>query len=111
MKMNAQNPPSSSQDKKLLDLYREALRTKHYARRTEDTYVGWVRQYILYHHKRHPREMGVAEINQFITHLAVEKNVAASTQNPCTEPVEVKPSALSCSSIATSSTWNWMKPP
>jgi integron integrase len=79
--MDTQNPPSSPQNKKLLDLYREALRTKHYAHRTEDTYLAWVRQYILYHHKRHPREMGVAEINQFITHLAVERNFAASTQN------------------------------
>jgi integron integrase len=81
--MDTQNTPSSSspQDKKLLDQYREALRTKHYSHRTEETYLAWVRQYILYHHKRHPREMGVAEINQFITHLAVEKNFAASTQN------------------------------
>jgi integron integrase len=67
--------------KKLLDLYREALRTKHYSRRTEQTYIEWTLKFIHYHGKRHPREMGVPEINAFITHLATEKNVAASTQN------------------------------
>ena len=69
------------QGKKLLDLYKESLRVRHYSHRTEETYISWVRQYILYHKKRHPREMGVYEINAFITHLASERNVAASTQN------------------------------
>ena len=69
------------QGKKLLDLYRESLRVRHYSHRTEETYISWVRQYILFHKKRHPREMGVYEINAFITHLASERNVAASTQN------------------------------
>jgi len=69
------------QGKKLLDLYRESLRVRHYSYRTEETYISWVRQFILFHKKRHPREMGVDEINAFITHLANEKNVAASTQN------------------------------
>jgi integron integrase len=68
-------------EKKLLDLYREALRVRHYSYRTEVTYLSWVRQYILFHNKRHPREMGTNEINTFITHLATQKNVAASTQN------------------------------
>jgi integron integrase len=67
--------------KKLLDQYREALRNRHYSHRTEETYVTWVRQFILFHNKRHPREMGVAEINAFITYLVNEKGVAASTQN------------------------------
>jgi integron integrase len=71
-----QTPP-----KKLLDLYREALRVKQYSHRTEDTYTEWVRQYILFHNKRHPREMAVPEINQFITHLVVERKASASTQN------------------------------
>jgi integron integrase len=68
-------------EKKLLDQYREALRNRHYSLRTENTYLGWVRHYILYHNKRHPREMGVAEINDFITSLVNQKTVAASTQN------------------------------
>lgn len=73
--------PAPKKEKKLLDQYAEVLRTLHYSARTEKTYISWVRQYILHHHKRHPREMGVAEINEFITFLANQKNVAASTQN------------------------------
>ena len=67
--------------KKLLDQVREAIRTKHYSIRTEQAYVDWIRRYILFHDKRHPKDMGSAEIAAFLTHLAVEKNVAASTQN------------------------------
>lgn len=74
-------PSSSSQGKKLLDVYREALRVRHYSYRTEETYISWVRKFILFHQKRHPREMGVVEINAFITYLVNEKNIAASTQN------------------------------
>jgi len=66
---------------KLLDRYRDALRVKHYSARTEDTYVAWVKNFILFHNKRHPLEMGVEEIGQFLTHLASEKDVSASTQN------------------------------
>ena len=72
-------PPGKS--KKLLDQYSEFLRNRHYSLRTEKTYIGWVRQYILYHNKRHPREMGVAEINDFITHLVNQRSVSSSTQN------------------------------
>jgi Phage integrase, N-terminal SAM-like domain len=64
--------------KKLLDQMRDALRTKHYAYRTEETYLDWVRRYILFHKKRHPGEMGAPEIQAFLTHLATERNVAAS---------------------------------
>jgi len=67
--------------KKLLDLVRETLRRKHYSIRTEEAYVHWIRQYILFHNKRHPAEMGLPEIQAFLTHLAVDKNVAPSTQN------------------------------
>ncbi len=67
--------------KKLLDQVRDALRVKHYALRTEQTYINWIKRYILFHHKRHPREMSVPEIEAYLTHLAVKKNVAASTQN------------------------------
>jgi len=67
--------------KKLLDQVRDAIRLKHYSYKTEQTYVGWIRRYILFHNKRHPKEMGAAEIEAFLTHLAVEKQVSASTQN------------------------------
>ncbi len=67
--------------KKLLDQYREALQVKHYSPRTEDTYAFWVKSYILFHKKRHPREMGVPEIGQFLTYLASSQEVSASTQN------------------------------
>jgi Phage integrase, N-terminal SAM-like domain len=67
--------------KKLLDQVRDAIRLKHYSYRTEETYVQWIRRYILFHNKRHPQEMGVPEIEAFLTHLATVENVAASTQN------------------------------
>jgi len=66
---------------KLLDQVRERIRVKNYSYRTEQSYVGWVRRYILFHNKTHPQEMGVAEVEAFLTHLAVNLNVAASTQN------------------------------
>jgi integron integrase len=66
---------------RLLDQLRDRLRVKHYSLRTERAYVNWVRQFILFHAKRHPQSMGAPEIEQFITHLAVERGVAASTQN------------------------------
>jgi site-specific recombinase XerD len=68
-------------EKRLLDQVRDLLRVKHYSLRTEQAYVDWIKRFILFHNKRHPREMGVAEISTFLTHLAVEKHVAASTQN------------------------------
>ncbi|WP_204138786.1 integron integrase [Halomicronema sp. CCY15110] len=67
--------------KKLLDQVRDAVRLKHYSYRTEQTYVQWIRRFILFHNKRHPQEMGVPEIEAFLTHLAVQEHVAASTQN------------------------------
>jgi len=67
--------------KKLLDQVRDVLRLKHYSIRTEESYVDWIRRYILFHAKRHPKDMGRAEVEAFLTHLAVEGNVAASTQN------------------------------
>jgi site-specific recombinase XerD len=70
-----------NQPKKLLDQVRDAIRLKHYSYRTEETYVQWIVRYILFHNKRHPKEMGVPEIEKFLTHLAVEGNVAAATQN------------------------------
>ena len=67
--------------KKLLDQVREAIRMKHYSIRTEQAYVDWIKRFILFHNRRHPRDMGNAGIETFLTHLAVNQNVAASTQN------------------------------
>jgi integron integrase len=65
----------------LIDVARDALRTRHYSRRTEKAYVGWIRRYVSFHGKRHPREMGAPEVTRFLTALAVEAKVTASTQN------------------------------
>ena len=66
---------------KLLDQVRDAIRTRHYSYRTEEAYVGWIKRYVFFHHKRHPGEMGPPEITQFLTALAVDRHVSASTQN------------------------------
>ena len=66
---------------RLLDHVRMALRTRHYSRKTEKAYVGWIRRFILFHGKRHPREMGAAEITRYLSSLATAGRVAASTQN------------------------------
>jgi len=57
------------------------IRFKHYSRRTGDSYCDWIRRFILYHQKRHPREMGAVEVTEFLSYLANERNVAASKQN------------------------------
>ena len=67
--------------RKLLDRVRDRIRLKHYSYRTEQSYVNWIKRYILFHGKRHPADMGVAEVQAFLTHLAVKGQVAASTQN------------------------------
>ena len=67
--------------KKLLEQVRETLRLKHYSIRTEEAYIRWIKRFILFHNKRHPLEMGLPEIEAFLTHLAVKERVAASTQN------------------------------
>jgi integron integrase len=72
---------SGHKQKKLLDVAREVLRRQHYSIRTEEAYTGWMLRYILFHNKRHPRDMRTEEIEAFLTHLAVDKNVSASTQN------------------------------
>jgi integron integrase len=66
---------------RLLDRVRAAVRARHFSRRTEQAYVGWIRRYILFHEKRHPAEMGGPEVSKFLSALAVEGDVAASTQN------------------------------
>ena len=67
--------------KKLLQQASDILRLKHYSIRTEQSYISWMRRYILFHNKRHPKEMGRKEIEAFLTHLAVNRAVSASTQN------------------------------
>jgi integron integrase len=69
------------QSPKLLDVVRQKIRLKHYSIRTEEAYVGWIKRFILFHGKKHPKDMGQKEVESFLTHLAVEGNVAASTQN------------------------------
>jgi len=64
----------------LLDQLRDEIRVRHYSIRTEHTYADWVYRYVMFHGKRHPNEMGAVEINQFLSHLASDLNVAASTQ-------------------------------
>ena len=73
--------PAANQPPKLLNRLRDHLRTRHYSIRTETTYVDWARRFILFHDKRHPQEMGSAEVEAFLTHLAVDRQVSASTQN------------------------------
>ena len=65
----------------LLSVVRERLRVKHYSLRTGQSYVGWVRRYIRFHGRRHPREMGAAEVEAFLSSLAVDRKVSAATQN------------------------------
>ena len=72
---------SQSQPPKLLDQVRAAIRARHYSIRTEATYLSWIKRFIVFHGKRHPRDMGVQEVQQFLSHLAVEGKVAASTQS------------------------------
>lgn len=71
----------SNQPPKLLDRVRDALRARHYSVRTEEAYVMWIRRFIFFHGKRHPSSMGGDEVNAFLTSLAVDDHVSASTQN------------------------------
>ena len=73
--------PTEKQAPKLLDQVRDRIRVKHYSLRTEDAYLGWIKRFILFHNKRHPREMGACEIEAFLSYLATERDVSASTQN------------------------------
>jgi len=74
-----QTPPKP--EKKLLEQVSDAIRAKHYSYRTEQTYIDWIRRYIIFHNKTHPREMGASQVQEFIIHLATAANVSASTQN------------------------------
>jgi len=75
-------PTSASLNKpKLLDQVRDVIRRKHFSIRTEQAYVDWIRRFILFHNKRHPKEMAEQELTEFLTHLARDARVSASTQN------------------------------
>ncbi len=84
-KPNATTPPaltdSAPKQPKLLDRMREAIRVRHYSLSTERVYIHWVKRYIYFHGKRHPAEMGATEVEQFLSALATELTVSASTQN------------------------------
>lgn len=74
-------PAVSRQQPKLLDRMRESIRVKHYSLATEKNYLQWAKRFILFHGKRHPAEMGAPEVEAFLSSLAIERNVSASTQN------------------------------
>ncbi len=70
-----------TKDKKLLEVVSDKIRLKHYSYQTEKSYIGWIKRYIFFHNKKHPKDMGKVEIEQFLTYLAVERKVSPSTQN------------------------------
>ncbi len=79
--MVSDNTPSKSTPPKLLDQVRDKIRVKHYSIRTETQYLHWIKRFIFFHGKQHPRDLGAAEVEAFLSHLATEGNVSASTQN------------------------------
>jgi site-specific recombinase XerD len=85
---------SGHQKVKLLDQMKLALRSRHYSRRTEQTYCQWTKRFVQFHHLRHPAEMGEAKINSFLTHLAVKEKVSASTP-ACARTADRQNQALS----------------
>jgi integron integrase len=79
--MTSLNYPVAPQKPKLLDRVRGAIRSRHFSRNTEDAYVGWIKRFIFFHGKRHPAEMGEPDVTRFLSSLAVDFRVSASTQN------------------------------
>ena len=82
-RVELQSAPGASADKKprLLARLRDGLRSRHYSKSTEESYLSWTKRYIRFHNIRNPAEMGAPEVNEFLTHLAVQGHVSASTQN------------------------------
>jgi integrase len=74
-------PPDADKRFRFMEIVRRHLREKRYRRRTEDAYVYWIRRFIVFHGRRHPRELGEDEVRAFLSALAVEQGVASSTQN------------------------------
>ena len=87
--MSTEPPPP--EPPRLLDRVRHAARIRHYSLRTEESYVNWIRRFILFHGKRHPSSMGADEVNTFLSHLAVVGKVAAATQG---QALSAKPRRL-----------------
>ena len=82
MSNQANDPGAASPTRpRLLEQVRNAIRRKHYSLRTEDSYVHWIKRFIYFHGKRHPRDLGEPEVTAFLNYLARERNVASSTQN------------------------------
>lgn len=81
MDKNKTQRKTSDTKPKLLDVMQDKIRLKHYSIRTEQSYMQWVKRFIIYHNKRHPKDMGEKEITEFLTHLAARENVSSSTQN------------------------------
>jgi integron integrase len=79
--------PSATRPPKLLDRVRTACRLQHFSRRTEEAYAGWIRRYILFHQKRHPATLGAAHVTAFLSSLATDRHVSASTQNQALNPL------------------------
>jgi integron integrase len=79
--MSSANAHRATPKPKLLDRVRQAIRVRHYSRRTETAYAGWVRRFVVFHGLKHPEEMGAPEIEAFLSDLATRQNVAAATQN------------------------------
>jgi hypothetical protein len=81
--------PTEANKPKFPDESRQLMRLRHYSRRTEEAYIGWIRRYILFHGKRHPRDLGESDIAKFLSSLAVEGRVAASTQNQALNAIKM----------------------
>ena len=81
MLTESRNSSTESPGPRLLDRLRDAIRRRHYSRRTEEAYIHWTKRFIYFHGKRHPSELGEAAVTTFLNHLATDRNVAASTQN------------------------------
>ncbi len=81
LKVIGRSPQPAAVKPRLLDQVRDAIRTRHYSAMTEKAYIGWIKRFIYFHNKRHPSEMNEAEIAQFLSSLATELRVSASTQN------------------------------
>ena len=91
---------------RLLEQVREAVRTRHYSFRTEEAYIRWAREYILFCGKRHLAELGAREVSAFISHLAVKRRVAASTQTQRSRPCSSSTARCSPCPSAGSTTWS-----
>ena len=96
---------SQPQAPKLLEQIRAAIRVRHYSLRTEETYLRWVKRFILFHGKRHPRDMGAQEVQQFLSHLAVAGHVAASTQSQALSALVFLTSRSSSKTLAGWTRW------